>query len=217
MAFGLISARYDLDRLARTDNGDYILGVYEPDTEKLFVIGSARKLNRSTETTMAHELTHAMQDQNFDLSHLMQQTGNNSDRQLALKSIVEGDATFAENRYEGTRHYSQEQLKESLHNESTTFQNYADAPAIFGEIAYFPYTVGTSWIAGLYQQGGWQAVNDAFRHPPASTEQILHPEKYLSNERPVNVRTVTRFRRSAKGGLPSERIRWASIVRCCCG
>jgi hypothetical protein len=58
-------------------------------------------------------------------------------------------------------------------------------PAILRESLLFPYIQGLSFVQGLQLAGGWQAVDDAFGRPPASTEQILHPDKYAANERPL--------------------------------
>jgi hypothetical protein len=51
----------------------------------------------------------------------------------------------------------------------------------------FPYLAGSSWVSGLWSSGGWDAVDAAYEQPPASTEQVLHMEKYVSDERPVDV------------------------------
>ena len=51
----------------------------------------------------------------------------------------------------------------------------------------FPYLAGSTWVSGLWASGGWDAVNAAYDQPPASTEQVLHPEKYVSGERPAEV------------------------------
>jgi hypothetical protein len=60
-------------------------------------------------------------------------------------------------------------------------------PAVLRESLLFPYTSGLQFVQGLQAAGGWQAVNDAFGKPPASTEQILHPAKYAAGEAPATV------------------------------
>ncbi len=189
VALGLMSARYDLNRLAKADDGSDILGVYEPQVEKLFVIGNPKKLTVGNRITMSHELTHALQDQNYGLSRLFASAGGNDDKVMALKSLVEGDATFTMFRFQGLEHYTDAQAREASDNENPVVQGYADAPPVFGLRVYFPYYEGTAWVAQLYGRGGWKAVNEAYRNPPQSSEQIMHVEKYLSHEQPVNVRT----------------------------
>jgi hypothetical protein len=60
-------------------------------------------------------------------------------------------------------------------------------PKVLQESLLFPYTAGLSFVQALQASGGWDAVNGAFRDPPASTEQVLHPEKYASHEAPIDV------------------------------
>src|SRR5439155_16288511 len=54
--------------------------------------------------------------------------------------------------------------------------------------AAFPYTDGMGFVSLLYGQGGWPAVAQAFANPPRSTEQVLHPVKYVAGDEPVQVR-----------------------------
>jgi hypothetical protein len=60
-------------------------------------------------------------------------------------------------------------------------------PPILRQQFTFPYEDGLSFALRLYLQGGWDAINAAYRKLPDSTEQILHPEKYASGEKPVSV------------------------------
>jgi hypothetical protein len=62
-----------------------------------------------------------------------------------------------------------------------------DMPLILRETLLFPYVQGLSFVQGLQASGGWPAVDAAFAKPPASTEQIIHPEKYASGEAPIAV------------------------------
>ena len=55
------------------------------------------------------------------------------------------------------------------------------APAVIRQSMLFPYEQGLRFVRTLYAQGGWDAVNDAYRDPPRSTEQLLHPERYLGD------------------------------------
>jgi hypothetical protein len=77
-------------------------------------------------------------------------------------------------------------LGESLNPESTKILT--DMPAVLRESLLFPYTSGLQFVQGLQATGGWTAVDDAFARPPASTEQVLHPDKYVANEAPLAVR-----------------------------
>jgi hypothetical protein len=60
-------------------------------------------------------------------------------------------------------------------------------PAILRESLLFPYIQGLTFVQGIQAAGGWAAVDDVFPKPPASTEQILHPDKYAAGEAPLAV------------------------------
>jgi hypothetical protein len=101
---------------------------------------------------------------------------------------VEGDATLLMS-YWATANLTQaetfQMLGESLDPANTKILN--EMPAVLRESLLFPYTSGLAFVQGLQAAGGWQAVNDAFAKPPASTEQVLHPAKYASGEAPLKV------------------------------
>jgi hypothetical protein len=61
------------------------------------------------------------------------------------------------------------------------------APRVVRESLLFPYQEGLNWTRAVYKQGGWSQVSQAFTTLPQSTEQIMHPEKYLAHEAPVKV------------------------------
>src|SRR4029079_13449474 len=63
----------------------------------------------------------------------------------------------------------------------------AKMPAALKAQLLFPYTTGLSFVQGLENKGGWDAVNQAFAAPPDSTEQVLHPAKYAAHEAPVTI------------------------------
>ena len=72
-------------------------------------------------------------------------------------------------------------------------------PAFLRESLLFPYTAGLSFVQWLQASGGWDAVDGAFREPPASTEQVLHPEKYAAHEAPVDGHAAGGPRRRSSG------------------
>ncbi len=63
-------------------------------------------------------------------------------------------------------------------------------PAALTRLFHFPYDYGEAFVSALYETGGWQAVNNAYRDPPATTEQVIHPEKYLIKEKPSGVEAL---------------------------
>jgi hypothetical protein len=61
------------------------------------------------------------------------------------------------------------------------------APAFLKETLLFPYLGGLSFIESLHRHTPWSRINEVFKDPPESTEQVLHPEKYLAHEKPIKV------------------------------
>jgi hypothetical protein len=185
---GLLPADANLGELYVKLLGEQVAGLYSPDDKQLYVVSRSGKLGPTEKTTFAHEYTHALQDQNFDLGSLKLDEVGEGDKGIAGLSLVEGDATLVMSLWQ-IQHLSQadllQLLGESLNPEVTAS---LDAmPKVLQESLLFPYTAGLSFVQALQASRGWDAVNAAFRDPPASTEQVLHPEKYASHEAPVDV------------------------------
>jgi hypothetical protein len=185
---GLLPADANLSDLYVKLLGEQVAGLYSPDDKALYVVSRSGKLGPTEKTTFAHEYTHALQDQNFDLSSLKLDEVGEGDRGIARLSLVEGDATLVMTLWQ-IQHLSQAELLqllgESLNPEVTASLN--GMPAVLKESLLFPYTAGLTFVQALQATGGWNAVNAAFTNPPASTEQVMHPEKYAAHEAPVDV------------------------------
>jgi hypothetical protein len=168
--------------------GSQVLGFYRDDDSTLYIVQRSDGLGPVEEYTAAHELTHALQDQHFGIKKLGLDTPGQSDRALGALSLVEGDASLAGVHW-SQRNLSLADLGEIIKAASEpTAQEALDAlPPIVRESLTFPYAQGLEFVLGLQATGGWGAVDAAFAKPPASTEQVLHPEKYASGEAPVAV------------------------------
>jgi hypothetical protein len=144
-------------------------------------------------STLSHEMAHALADQHFDLVKLQEQAESDDDRSLALQALVEGEATLvmmAEmERANGGN--GKEILNASPSAMDFSFRimqsflpfasgkTFRTAPPIFRETMMFGYLKGMVFLLHLTNDNEWERVNEAFRKPPLSTEQVLHPEKYL--------------------------------------
>jgi hypothetical protein len=185
---GLLPADANLADLYVKLLGEQVAGLYSPDDKALYVVSRSGNLGPTEKTTFAHEYTHALQDQNFDLSSLKLDELGEGDRGTARLALVEGDATLVMT-YWQIQHLSPAELLklvgESLNPEVSG--SLTQMPAVLQESLLFPYTAGLTFVQMLQATGGWDAVNAAFTNPPASTEQVMHPEKYVSHEAPVDV------------------------------
>lgn len=164
---------------------EQILGFYDYELNRLYIVSGMEGLS-VTETgkvTFAHEYTHALQDQHFDLESLPEPE-DNSDYSLAVTSLVEGDANLATAVY--IWYVLDDSERESFFQEGGESGDgaFAAAPRVVQENVLFPYEAGFDFALALFQQGGWQAIDQAYSDPPQSTEQILHPEKYLQRDEP---------------------------------
>jgi hypothetical protein len=187
-AFGLLPEGASLKDLYVELLGSQVAGLYSPDDKKLYVVSKTGSLGAIEKSTFSHEYTHALQDQNFDLGSLQLDEVGQGDRSLARLSLVEGDATLSMSLWQLQHLTSAElgQLMSAAADDPSTKQ-LLEMPPILRESLLFPYFQGLAFVQGLQAQGGWGAVDDAFARPPASTEQILHPEKYAADEAPVAV------------------------------
>ena len=168
--------------------GSQVAGFYSPDDKQLYVVSKTGTIGPVERVTFAHEYTHALQDQTFNLKALDISQIGQGDRGLARLSLVEGDAVTVQTIWT-QRNLSAAETLELLQAalDPAAVQVMQKMPPVLLQTLQFPYTSGMQFVAGMQATGGWAAVNAAFRDPPASSEQILHPEKYTAHEAPVAV------------------------------
>jgi len=199
---GLIDRGVDLRSVSASLFGDGgVAGYYDPRSKRLRIVtGAATGSHVLQEITLAHELTHALEDQRFGLSP---EEGTNDDRALARLALIEGSATLVMERYL-LRHFSAEEALAGVLG--SAFSTGPDLPPFLQAQLLFPYTGGMAFVQELVRRAGgrWTLVDLADRtRPPDSTEQVLHPEKYLRVEEPLPVSLDLRlgagWRRTAAG------------------
>ena len=164
---------------------EQVIGVYNEDEKAMYLVSDSAQFGPDEQDTFAHEFTHALQDQYFDLTRLAPKHPDNDDKSLAMQALIEGDAVLIQ------RLWAQENLTPDQLNQLG--QGGADsalfsAPVFIREQLLFPYGDGFNFVRRIYQTaGGYAGVDEVFRNPPDSTEQILHPEKFRTREKPVEV------------------------------
>lgn len=185
---GLIPDReLDLYQLQIDLLGEQIAGYYDPETDELVVVTQTGELEVADKVTMAHEIVHGLQDQHFNLVAL-DDSAQNVDQSAAISALVEGDASFTMGEYVFA-YLDPMELAELFGQSQQEFPVLDSAPRYIQEGLLFPYQDGQTFIQALESAGGDERVNAAFENPPLSTEQILHPEKYLG-ENPDQPATV---------------------------
>lgn len=190
-ALGLLPAAASLRDLYVKLQGSQVIGYYDPTAKKLFIVSSDGGIGPTERLTYAHEFTHQLQDQHFDLNGLgLDKLHNDSDRALAILSLVEGDAVSVQTAWMiGNLSAAELGQVAAEASDPAMLAILASMPPILLETSLFPYQAGATFVANLRSTGnaGYPGVDAAFAKPPASTEQILHPEKYSAGEGPVAV------------------------------
>lgn len=178
---GYIEPGVDMMEIYNAFTSEQVLGYYDPETQDLVVISTNDEgWNVTDKTTFVHETVHALQDQHFDLDAVyFGDDIDTDDRYFARLSLIEGDATVAEMIYLVDNDLIEQAIKEL---ESVEMPSTDGVPFFFLETMYFPYTSGADFVTTLWREGGWDMVNEAWASPPNTSEQILHPEKYLAGE-----------------------------------
>jgi hypothetical protein len=164
---------------------EQVAGYYDPKTGE-FHLADWIDLD-GQRPIMAHELTHALQDQHFNLRRFEHWPKGDFDAELAAHALIEGDATLAMALYVANNPLRALAFLKSLGAAGMPSAELDKAPRALRETLLFPYQEGTDWTRSLYKQSGWDRVSKAFTELPQSTEQILHPEKYFAHEAPVKV------------------------------
>lgn len=181
---GLAEPSLDLQATILGVLTEQITGFYLYDEKKMYLPTTATDLGTSEKITIAHEMTHALQDQHFDLQKLLPEDSDNGDRVMAIRALVEGDATMTMRRW-GNLNLSSDDKISLGDGEAVQGPSRLDrAPLVLRIELLFPYTEGLGFAQALFERGGFAAVDQAFRDPPQSTEQIIHPEKYITRDAP---------------------------------
>jgi hypothetical protein len=166
--------------------GSQVIGFYVPKTGELVVQVQGQQLEPLDRTTLAHELEHALADQNLGFPIPLEPKPGREDRDLAGIALVEGDATLTMQRYAAMLPFDQQlQLADpSLAAEAEA--GLAGLPYYLRQELLFPYEDGLSFVCGQYAKGGWPAVNRAYADPPTTSAQILFPDRYAAGEDAVD-------------------------------
>ncbi|MDP9363696.1 MAG: hypothetical protein M3Q10_05630 [Chloroflexota bacterium] len=186
-AFGLIPPGTDLRRLYTDLLAEQVAGFYDPETNEMFVIGG--EFGALEEFTYSHEVVHALQDQHLGLDELIDvdPAEVSDDEGLATTSLFEGDATVASLEYVLANPALAARIAGSALVDQPDTPVLNASPAVLALWLMFPYLGGQPFVEAIRAEGGWAAVDAAYADPPVSSEQILHPEKYLERDEPTPV------------------------------
>ena len=181
-AMGLLTEEQDIRELSEFLYAGQVLGFYDFEEQRMVVVSDAG-LTPEAQITYAHEFTHAMQDAAFDTGTEREGQAEDDDAALARLALEEGDATVAMFQWA----FGNLEADELAGLGATPLPDTTGVPEWMVRQLEFPYLAGATLVSELWASGGWDAVDAAYDDPPASTEQVLHPDKYLDGEPPVEV------------------------------
>jgi hypothetical protein len=185
MKFGLVAPGFKYRPFVIKLLTEQVAGYYDPKAQQFYLADWIEL--EGQKPVMAHELTHALQDQHFDLRRFEKWPKGDSDAELAAHALIEGDATLAMTLYMARNPLVALAFIRSLGAEGSASEQFKQAPRAIRESLLFPYEEGSEWATQVYRRGGWSMVSQAFTKLPLSSEQILHADKYFSYEAPVKV------------------------------
>lgn len=185
---GLMNPGTSLYDILLTFSTEGTLGWFDLDDERQYVVLDSEELTLAHERTYVNEYVNHLQAVNFDIRSKYDATEDNDDARYALQAILEGDSAIGEYIYT-TEHFTPEEQETSINEPNEVFREALNmAPYIAIRTFVFPFAEGLDFAVQLFQSaGGWGLINQALDTPPASTEQVLHLEKYAAGEMPISV------------------------------
>jgi hypothetical protein len=184
-ALGLIQPGVQVDSETTVKwTASNIAGFYNSQNKRLYVISDLENMGTDEKIVLAHEYTHALQDQQFDLGKYQNRMlRDTTDAELAMTSVYEGDATTVMSLYlyGNTTQSDWDYLAYRAAFNNPSIITATGVSTRVNEISYFPYAQGAQFVIALMLDGrGWAEVNHAYADPPQSTSQVLHPSRYLT-------------------------------------
>jgi hypothetical protein len=187
-AFGLIPKGFKLDAFLIDLLTEQIAGLYDPKTHEFYIADWIPVEDQRM--VMAHELTHALQDQYFQIETWEHAARPNDDAELARESVLEGSAMAAMLEYilrdKGLKLRDLPEVDPSAFvgdiGDSPMLKK---APPFIKDTLMFPYFAGLSFSMNILKTENWGGFASVFARPPANTQQIMHPEIYRAGKTPA--------------------------------
>jgi hypothetical protein len=184
-AFGLVSRDFDLEKFLVSFYTEQAAGFYDPRRKTMFIADWVPAETQSM--VLSHELTHALQDQNWDLESYLHGARGDEDATNARQAVVEGHATAAMlQQVAGGADLGElpsiaPLMEMVIHQQFEEYPAFSNAPYFFRMEALFPYVQGMGFIQAGLQRGGWKDLKVLFENPPGTTKEIFEPQTYFSH------------------------------------
>ena len=182
---GVIPPDADLAEILAGAFADVSLGMHNADANAIYAAdavssdGGGEILTPGGERTFAHEFVRALLHAHFGVTPSPDGADGNFDRATALQALAEGDALLTDYLYYLNAFDDSQRDAADLEIASADMSAFFAAPVFLRRVIAFPYIEGRRFANALFlQNGDFSALDAAYSAPPASTEQIIHPEKY---------------------------------------
>jgi hypothetical protein len=186
LAFGLVSPDFNLEKFLISFYTEQAAGFYDPHRKTMFIADWVEP--DMQRFVLAHELTHALQDQNFDLEKFLKAVRPDDDASNARQALVEGHATAAMIQQLIAPMKLEDMpaleplMAQVIHQQYEEFPAFNRAPFFFRLQALFPYIEGMGFMQRGLQEGGWRRLNSLFNDPPKTTKEIFEPQAYFEKQ-----------------------------------
>lgn len=190
--FGLVPPDFNLAKTTVDLLTEQAAAFYDYDRKKLFITETTS--TEPQEPVLAHELSHALADQNFNLGKFIRQGRKSDDGSTARLAVMEGQATWLMSEYLARRNGQSLKTSPDLvaamssvsDSGGSQYPVFDKAPLYLRLSLVFPYTKGMLFQNAVVERDGTAAFAEVFRHPPQSTQQIIHPAEYFENRKPAD-------------------------------
>jgi hypothetical protein len=186
---GLVPNDFDLRKNTLDLLTEQAAAFYDYNTKKLFILEGSGGSDEGR-VALVHELAHALADQHFHLAKYIHEGMRSDDDATARQAVMEGQATWLMAAYisrEGggkpeVPNAILEMMKKSIQGSAAEqYPVFSQAPLYIRESLVFPYSEGLTFQDAVYRKLGLGAFSEVFKRAPASSGQILHPERYLGH------------------------------------
>lgn len=188
---GLVDTHIDLKDIIMRVYDEQVAAFYDYEAKKLFMVENSLHTKSIRDMFLAHELTHMLQDQHYNLIRMGIDDYSNDDRLMGLSSLLEGDATYCMNKFylnnAGLNLFFDLAAGLFMELKQSEIDN---APSYIKESLLFPYMKGLVFATTIYELDNSQLLHDVFTDPPVSSEQIIHPEKYFAQRDDPDIPTL---------------------------
>jgi hypothetical protein len=185
-AFGLVPPDFNLEEFLISFYTEQAAGFYDPHRKTMFIADWVEP--DMQRLVLTHELTHALQDQNFDLERFLKAVRPDDDASSARQAMVEGFATAAMIQQMIAPIKLEDMpslaplMAEVIHQQFEEFPAFTQAPFFFRFQALFPYVEGMGFMQRGLEAGGWKRLNSFFNDPPTTTKEIFDPQAYFGKQ-----------------------------------